>query len=133
MIGTELKLWLCTVPADMRNSYNGLGALVRRHFDRAPSCGDGFIFLNRRRTQLKCLYFDRGGYCIWSKRLERGQYARLRSPNEGPMALSTTQFAALVEGFDVVIRRRRKRATRVPKYSESVTDWLRDQVKYATF
>ena len=119
MISTELRLWLCTLPSDMRNSYDGLGALVRRHFNRAPGCGDGFVFINRRRTQMKCLYFEQGGYCIWSKRLERGQYARLGSPDGGPMALSSTEFAALVEGFDLVIRRRRKRAVAKSKYLES--------------
>jgi len=110
MITAELQLWLCTVPADMRNSYDGLGRLVRRHFNRAPSCGDGFVFINRKRTQMKCLYFDKGGYCIWAKRLERGQYAQLRSVEAGPVELSSTEFAALVEGFDLVIQRRRKRA-----------------------
>ena len=110
MISSDLRLWLCRAPTDMRNSYDGLGAAVRQYFDRAPNCGDGFIFINRRRTQMKCLYFDRGGYCIWSKRLEQGHYARLGSLDAGPLVLSTTEFAALVEGFDLEIVRRRKRA-----------------------
>lgn len=110
MISRDLQLWLCQTPTDMRRSYDGLGASVRQYFGRDPNCGDGFIFINRRRTQMKCLYFDRGGYCIWSKRLEQGRYARLGSIEAGPMTLSTTEFAALIEGFDLVIQRRRKRA-----------------------
>lgn len=67
------QLWLCTEPADMRRSYDGLAAMVRHQLGYNPLRGHGFFFINRRRTQLKCLYFDAGGYCIWSKRLERGR------------------------------------------------------------
>lgn len=109
MLTTEISLWLCTAPADMRKSYDGLGALVRTYFGRVPNCGDGFVFLNRRRTQMKCIYFDRGGYCIWSKRLERGLFT-FHSAADGPVALSATEFSALIEGLDVQIRRRRLRA-----------------------
>ena len=108
MLSTELALWLCTTPTDMRKSYDGLGAMVREYFGRAPNCGDGFVFINRRRTQMKCLYFDKGGYCIWAKRLERGCYAQ--TAGSGPVGLTSTEFAALIEGLDVEIRRRRMRA-----------------------
>lgn len=110
MITSDLQLWLCQAPTDMRKSYDGLGAVVRQYFGRDPHCGDGFIFVNRRRTQMKCLYFERGGYCIWSKRLEEGRYARLGTLDAGPITLSATEFSALIEGFELVIRRRRKRA-----------------------
>jgi transposase len=109
MLNTGISLWLCTLPTDMRKSYDGLGALVRTCFGRTPNCGDGFVFLNRRRTQMKCIYFDRGGYCIWSKRLERGLFV-FRACDDGAVALSATEFSALIEGFDVEIRRRRLRA-----------------------
>lgn len=75
MLTRPPRLWLCTVAVDMRRSYDGLAALVRHHLGRDPLSGHGFVFVNRRRTQLKCLYFDSDGYCIWSKRLERGQFA----------------------------------------------------------
>ncbi|MDN5872721.1 MAG: transposase, partial [Nitrococcus sp.] len=58
---------------------------------------------------LKCLYFEEGGYCLWSKRLERGQFARLAPDREGKRALSRTEFEALIEGLDLAIKRRRKR------------------------
>ena len=43
MIQTELRLWMCTQPTDMRKSYNGLAAMVRSYFGREPDCGDGFV------------------------------------------------------------------------------------------
>ncbi|WP_425283417.1 IS66 family insertion sequence element accessory protein TnpB [Halomonas daqiaonensis] len=54
--------------------------MVRRQLGKNPLSGHGFIFINRRRTQLKCLYFQAGGYCVWSKRLERGRFAAWSAP-----------------------------------------------------
>ncbi len=106
MIATPLRLWLCTDATDMRRSYRGLASLVRVHFERAPNCGDAFVFINRRRTQMKCLYYERGGYCIWGKRLDRGHFRQL----ERSGILSATEFAALLDGLDVTVRRRRLRS-----------------------
>ncbi|MDN5872513.1 MAG: IS66 family insertion sequence element accessory protein TnpB [Nitrococcus sp.] len=103
------RLWLCTVPADMRRQYDGLAALVAQQMDGDPLSGQGFVFINRRRTQLKCLYFEEGGYCLWSKRLERGQFARLSAGQGSKRALTRTEFEALIEGLDLAIKRRRKR------------------------
>lgn len=103
------RLWLCTRPMDMRCSFDGLAARVRRHLGQDPLSGHGFVFINRRRTLLKLLYFDGDGYCVWSKRLERGQFGGARQAGDAVEALSRTQFTALLEGLDLVIRKRRKR------------------------
>lgn len=103
------RLWLCTTPTDMRKSFDGLSALISGGMGADPSSGEGYVFINRRRTQMKCLYFDAGGYCIWAKRLERGLYKHILRDDRRPLALSQTEFAALLEGFDVAIMRRRKR------------------------
>jgi transposase len=49
-------------PADMRKSYDGLQALVRHAMDQDPLDGSLYVFVNRRATQIKCLYFDRSGF-----------------------------------------------------------------------
>lgn len=103
------RLWLCVTPTDMRKSYDGLCAIVRGEFNDDPLTGEGFVFINRRRTQLKCLYFDSGGYCVWAKRLERGLFAHRPKAQQGRVALSQTEFTALLDGLDVTIERRRKR------------------------
>ena len=69
------RIWLCTQPTDMRCSFDGLSARVRRSLGEDPTSGQWFVFINRRRTMLKILAFDTGGYWIWSKRLEQGQFA----------------------------------------------------------
>jgi transposase len=108
------RIWLCTQPTDMRRSFDGLSALVRNHLAADPTSGDWFAFINRRRTQIKVLAFEEGGYCVWSKRLERGQFALLLgvagSPRRG---LSRTEFLALLEGVDLVVKRQRKRYKKV--------------------
>lgn len=104
-----VQLWLCTQPTDMRKSYDGLSTLVRKHWQRDPLSGQGFIFINRRHTQLKCLYFEAGGYCLWCKRLERGRYGARRAGNTSLISLSPAEFQALVEGLDWEIKKRHKR------------------------
>lgn len=93
----------------MRRAYDGLAATVRRHLGGDPLSGQGFVFINRRRTQLKCLYFEAGGYCVWSKRLEVGRFGVRDTSQAGPIALSRPAFEGLIEGLDLTIKNRRKR------------------------
>ena len=93
----------------MRRSFDGLSAMVRNHLQENPTSGDWYVFINRRRTQIKVLAFERGGYAIWSKRLEQGRFATLGRPGESKRALSQTALLALLEGVDIVVKRQRKR------------------------
>ena len=59
MIGldSQARIWLCTEPTDMRKSFRGLSALVRNQLKQDPLSGQYFVFVNRRKTQMKMLYF----------------------------------------------------------------------------
>jgi transposase len=103
------RVWLCVQPTDMRRSFDGLSAVVRQHLGENPSSGQWFAFINRRRTQIKILAFEEGGYCVWSKRLEQGQFAALGAGGARTRALCHTDLLALLEGVDRVIERQRKR------------------------
>ena len=103
------RIWLCTQPTDMRCSFDGLSARVRRSLGEEPTSGHWFVFVNRRRTMLKILGFDTGGYWIWGKRLEQGQFALGRGAQEAKRELNRTALLALVEGVDIKILRHRKR------------------------
>ncbi|MGH9485162.1 MAG: IS66 family insertion sequence element accessory protein TnpB [Terriglobales bacterium] len=111
------QLWLCTRPTDMRKSYDGLAAWVRSQLQRDPLCGQGFVFINRRHTQLKCLYFETGGYCLWGKRLERGRYGVAQPGSTAVTALSPAEFQALIEGLDWVIKKHLKRWSKATIYN----------------
>lgn len=94
----RLRIWLCTAPTDMRKSYDGLSALAKNQLGEDPVSGALFVFVNRRRTQLKCLYFDRTGYCIWSKRLETGQF-KVDWQCAGKQAIDVMTLRLIVEGL----------------------------------
>ena len=70
----HIRVYLFGQPTDMRRSYDGLYALARKAFDCDPLSGHMFAFVNRRGTQIKVLYFERSGWCVWSKRLEAGSF-----------------------------------------------------------
>lgn len=86
-------------PVDMRQGFDGLEALVRRRLGENPMSGDLFVFLNRRGTHLKCLLWDRTGYVIVCKRLERGKF-RLRSSGT-KLELDEQRLALLLDGIAV--------------------------------
>ena len=104
----QVRVWLYTRPTDMRKSFDGLAALVRNALQEDPTSGHLFVFLNRKRTQMKVLYFDRSGYCLWSKRLERGRF-QLCGGAEQKALLSWTQLKLLLEGIDLNERRQFRR------------------------
>lgn len=68
-----LTIWLYTPAADMRCQ---MAALTTCKLQETPHNGALYVFTNRRRTLMKILYYSKGGYCLWSKRLERGQFQR---------------------------------------------------------
>jgi transposase len=102
------RIWLCTSPTDMRCSYNGLSALVKHRLQQNPLSGDLFVFINRKRTQMKVLYFESGGYCIWAKRLEQGTFAASNS-KEISQDISWAKLKCLLEGIDITVVKQRLR------------------------
>lgn len=101
------RIWLCTQPTDMRCSFDGLSARVRNHLGQNPLCGDWFVFINRRRTMMKVLYYAPGGYALWCKRLEQGTFARLQQRQ-----LTLSELMLLIDGVDVQTVRHRRRFQR---------------------
>jgi len=71
---THLKVHLALGATDMRKSINGLSLLVESHLEMDPFSGHLFVFCNRRRHMLKILYWDKNGFCLWHKRLEKDRF-----------------------------------------------------------
>ena len=65
----QLRVHVYGRPADMRKSYDGLYALTRHTLGQDPTSGHLFAFINRRATQIKVLYWDRTGFCVWANQL----------------------------------------------------------------
>lgn len=76
MIPAGTQVYFAIHPADLRRSFDGLAALARGQLEREPAKGGLFVFLNRRATQVRVLFRDPQGWCLLSKRLDRGQFCR---------------------------------------------------------
>jgi len=105
---TNLRIWLYTEPTDMRKSYDGLSVLVKHRLKEDSLSGHLFVFINRKQTQMKILYFDRSGYCIWSKRLEQGQF-HYRKDGDKKQPLDWARLKMIIEGIDTTEIRQFKR------------------------
>jgi transposase len=107
------QYYLSRTPADMRKSYDGLSGLVRGGLGRDPLSGEVFIFLNRRRTMIKILVWDRSGFVLWSKRLERGTFELpLRAEAGSSVNLAWEELVMILEGVSLGSVQRRKRYSR---------------------
>jgi transposase len=69
----QVRVFLYGQPVSMRLSFDGSYALTRNSLGQDPLSGNLFAFINRKATQIKVLYFDRTGLCVWGKRLEQGK------------------------------------------------------------
>lgn len=104
----QSRIWLCTQPTDMRKSFDGLSAWVKTQLGHNPLGGHYFVFVNRRKTQMKILYFEPSGFCLWSKRLEQGQF-HVRSSPAGKRSLRWSDLQLIIDGIEVKKYRQFKR------------------------
>jgi transposase len=81
----------------MRKSFDGLSGLVRSELGADPLSGSLFVFINRRRNMIKCLYWDRDGFAIWFKRLEKGCF-NLPDIARSDGRIDRLQLTLLLEG-----------------------------------
>lgn len=110
--GLEVRVFLCTSPADMRKGFDTLAAMVQEYLGYDPLSGHLFLFVGRGRDRIKILYWDRDGYALWYKRLEEGTF-RLPSKNTGKsVELKASELAMLLAGIDLTSIRRRRRYQR---------------------
>ncbi|QDT90213.1 IS66 family insertion sequence element accessory protein TnpB [Gimesia algae] len=110
MLNLPTRIYFCTVPTDMRKSFDGLLRMTEVYLQQNVLDGGLFVFLNKKQDRIKLLYWDHDGLAIWYKRLEAGTYQRLSSP-EGihGLQLSSTDLALLLQGIDLTSVQRRKR------------------------
>ena len=98
------RIFAYTEPTDMRKSFHGLLALVQQVFrSEDPYAGTLFVFVNRRGNFLKALAWDRTGFVLYAKRLERGRFV---FPSEAvSQELSERALRFLLDGIPLGTRR----------------------------
>lgn len=103
-----VRVFVATRPTDLRKSFDGLAGLVRDIIKEDPLCGHLFVFRNKKGFSAKILFWDRTGYCIWYKRLERGVFCFPQS-EAGSIQMSAIELTLLLEGIDLSNATRQKR------------------------
>lgn len=97
---SEIRVYVATEPVDGRKAINGLSAFVVDAFDARLMDGSVFVFYNRARDRVKCLFWDRNGFVLYHKRLERGKF---KVRNGGPFEITQQQLDWLLAGLDFAL------------------------------
>lgn len=95
------KIFVCKEPTDMRASYDSLFNKAKGVLNKDPFSGHLFLFVNKRRTSCKCLYYDGTGLVIISKRLERGVFSKLNPFYKEDVVLTQAEFSLFFEGANL--------------------------------
>lgn len=109
-LNAHQNYFLYAAACDMRKGAHGLSGLVRNALKKDPLSGDAFIFINKRRNRMKLLIWDRTGFVIYYKLLERGTFQLPTYKNgENDCSVSWSQLMLIVEGVQLesVIQRKR--------------------------
>jgi len=97
---TLATVYLCVDPIDFRLQINGLSLCVQETLRLDPLGEQLFVFTNRRRNRVKILYWERNGFVLWQKRLERDRFHWPRG-DTATVRLSGQQLNWLLDGFDL--------------------------------
>jgi len=92
----------------MRKSFRGLIGLVKTQLKEDPLSGHLFVFVNKRKTYIKVLYYSDGGFCIWMKKLTQGQFV-FKEHGEHKKSMSWSELQWLIDGIEIEKMRCRKR------------------------
>ena len=97
----DVRIYLCTEPTDMRKQINGLSIVVREGLQRNPGSGEMFVFRNRRGDMLRILFFDSQGFCLLTKRLEKGTFVvdLSEAAERTSVELTKGQLGVLLQGL----------------------------------
>jgi len=111
-----VRIYVAAEPVDLRRGFDGLAATTRSIIGQDPLSGHVFVFLNRRRNLIKLLVWDRTGYMLLYKRLERGTFKLPTEPEPGRrhIEMDAGELGLMLEGLDLRGARRQKRWYRWP-------------------
>lgn len=112
----SVRIYVAAEATDLRRGFDGLAAATRSVIREDPLSGHLFVFTNRRRNRVKVLLWDRTGYLLLYKRLERGTFHLPQEPEAGRrhVELDAGELGLMLEGVDLRGAKRRERWRRVP-------------------
>ena len=95
------SVYLCIEPVDFRKAIQGLSLLVEQALGLNPFEPTLFVFINRRRDKIKVLYWEKNGFCLWYKRLEKQRFKWPDDHTGATLTLNGEQLNWLLDGFDL--------------------------------
>lgn len=98
-----MQIYVSVAPIDMRKSIDSLSALVIQEFNDNPQSGHLFLFFNRCRDKVKIIYWDRNGYVLHYKRMEKHRFIVPSLIGQTQMMITETQLNGLLAGLDFEI------------------------------
>jgi transposase len=102
----SVRIYFATDVVDMRNGIDGLRGIVEGVLKRDPFLGHLFVFVGKSRDKVKILFWDRGGFVVYLKRLERGRFQLpVVDARRKNVELEPAQLAMLLDGIDLNARR----------------------------
>jgi transposase len=103
MIPAGVQIFIALEPVDMRLGFERLAGLVRERIGYEPRSGALFLFVGKRRETLRILFFDGSGMCLFSKRLDRGNFVLPEAVREGVTHVEVDDAAleALLDGVEI--------------------------------
>jgi transposase len=110
-VSSQLRIFLCTEPTDMRRSFNTLGSLIRKSLMLDPLSGHLYVFRNQRGDRLKVLYWDNDGFAIWYKQLQRGtfQFPDVKNITAAGVEIDHSTLRMILDGIDLSTIKRNER------------------------
>jgi transposase len=96
---SDVRVYLATEPVDGRKAMNGLSAVVFESFESSLMDGSIFVFYNRSRNRVKCLFWEKNGFVLYHKRLERGKF-QINCSVDGSLEITQQQLDWLLAGLD---------------------------------
>lgn len=97
----DVGIYLHRLPVDFRKAINGLMVIVEQEMQLPLFERNLFVFCNKRRSQLKVLYWDATGFVLWQKRLEKDKFKWPRHWKDKTISLTHEQWLWLLRGFDL--------------------------------
>jgi transposase len=95
------RVFVATERVDGRKGIDGLSVLVRSQFAEDPLSGRMFVFFSRRADRVRVLYWDRDGYVLITKRLEKGTYRLPWRPEQGRVVIEAAELLLVLEGIEL--------------------------------
>lgn len=106
----SVRTFVATQPVDGRKGVDSLAAMIRSAFLADPLSGHLYVFFSRRLDRVRIIYWDRNGFAMWTKRLERGRFhPPILDGAPSLKSVEAAQLSLILEGIDLAGARHRPR------------------------